>query len=108
MALPGSIRIVSGGVISDEELTALALGADPDQGIDPAAVPLAQYLASIHETGESDPQGQVGLLPSWYMAPVVSRRVGRIPQLIVLVVIATFVAIEAAGLCSTYGQLFFH
>ena len=85
--------------ITDDELTELALAADPDQPLDPDAVPLNDYL-NEHEA--------VGLLPEWYMAPVTARHVSRVPQLIALVVIGTFLVIEAFGLCSTYGQLPFH
>jgi hypothetical protein len=83
--------------ITDAELTALALAADPDQPLDPDAVPLNDYLSS-----------SVGLLPEWYMAPVVTRHISRGPQLVVLVVIGAFLVIEAFGLCSTYGQWPFH
>ena len=83
--------------ITDAELTALALAADPDQPLDPDAVPLSEYLSD-----------SVGLLPEWYMAPVVARHISRVPQLVVLVVIGAFLVIEAFGLCSTYGQWPFH
>jgi hypothetical protein len=83
--------------ITDAELTALALAADPDQPLDPDAVPLNEYLSN-----------SVSLLPEWYMAPVVARHISRVPQLIVLVVISAFLVIEAFGLCSTYGQWPFH
>ncbi len=84
-------------VLSDEELTALALAADPDQPLDQDAVPLSEYL-----------EGSVGLLPEWYMAPAMARHIRRGPQLIVLMVIGAFLVIEAFGLCSTYGQWPFH
>jgi hypothetical protein len=84
-------------MFSDEELTALALAADPDQPLDDDAVPLSEYLSS-----------PVGLLPEWYMAPVVTRHIRRGPQLIALMVVGAFLVIEAFGLCSTYGQWPFH
>jgi len=81
--------------ITDEELTALALAADPDAPLDPDAVPIAQYL-------ELEP----GLLPSWYMAAVTARAgANRWRTVIVLAVVAAFLTIEALGLCSAYGQL---
>lgn len=83
--------------ITDEELTALALAADPDQPLDPDAVPLADYLAE-----------SFGPLPQWYMAPVMARHSGRRRQAIILTVIGAFLLIEAFGLCSTYGQFPFH
>jgi hypothetical protein len=85
------------GPITDEELTALALAADPDQPLDPDAVPLADYLAE-----------SFGPLPEWYMAPVMARHSGRRRQAIILTVIGAFLLIEAFGLCSTYGQFPFH
>lgn len=84
-------------MISDDELTALALAADPDEPLAADAVPLSVYL------GESE-----GLLPEWYMAPVTARRIRRGPQLVILVLIGAFLLIEAFGLCSTYGQTPFH
>ena len=81
--------------ISDEELTALALAADPDQPLDPDAVPIDRYLGQ-----------EPGLLPSWYMAAVSARAgANRWRTVIVLAVVTAFVVIEALGLCSTYGQL---
>lgn len=85
------------GMISDEELTALALAADPDQPLAPDAVPLAEYLAD-----------SFGPLPEWYMAPVMARHSGRRRQAVILSVIGAFLLIEAFGLCSTYGQFPFH
>lgn len=84
--------------ISDEELTALALAADPDQVIDDDAVPLAAY------------HGEFGdLLPDWYMpAPASgngspSRRRGN--AVVASVVISSLLFINALGLCITYGRL---
>jgi hypothetical protein len=75
----------------------LALAEDPDQGIDPDAVPIDVYLAT-----------EAGPLPEWYMPPVTMRQGGRRRRVVVLSLIAAFVLIEAFGLCSTYGQLPFH
>ena len=86
------------GPFTDAELTALALAADPDQPLNSDAVPMNDYLSGQ----------KVGLLPEWYMAPVMTRHIRRVPQLIALIVIGTFLLIEAVGLCSTYGQLPFH
>lgn len=82
------------GPITDAELTALALAADPAQPPDADAVPLDVYLGQT-----------AGLLPDWYMPPARTRRIPRVPQMIVLVLIGAFLLIEAFGLCSTYGQL---
>jgi hypothetical protein len=81
---------------SDEELTALALGADPDQLPDEDAVPLSFYQ-----------QRAPGGLPQWYMPPVVvgPRKGWRLP--VVVSVIAGFLLVDAFGFCITYGQLVF-
>ncbi len=81
--------------ITDEELTALALAADPDAPLDPDAVPIGRYLGV-----------EPGLLPSWYMAAATARAgANRWRTVIVLAVVAAFLTIEALGLCSAYGQL---
>ncbi len=80
--------------LSDEELCELALAADPDEPVEPDAMPIAAYL------------GQVGgLLPGWYMPAPMTRRAARWRRVVVLALVALFVTIEAAGLCSTFGQL---
>jgi hypothetical protein len=83
--------------LTDEELTALALAADPDQPLDANAVPLAVYLAQV-----------AAPLPEWYMAPVMARHSGRPRKAVILSVVGSFLLIEAFGLCSTYGQWPFH
>lgn len=80
--------------LSDEELTALALAADPEEPLGPDAVPLSVYLAQLP-----------GLLPSWYMAPATARCGSRWRTPVIVAIIAAFVLIEAWGLCSTYGQV---
>jgi hypothetical protein len=88
------------GGITDEQLTELALAADPDEPMDVDAVPLTVYLGGLEESG--------GLLPQWYMPTPMARRGKRWRLPVVLVIVAAFVAIEAAGLCSTFGQLVPH
>lgn len=82
-------------LISDAELVAEALAADPNTLVDADAVPLAA------STPGAD------LLPDWYMpGPAVgtrSLRGGR--RRVAYVVVASFLAINAAGLCSTYGNV---
>lgn len=80
--------------ISDEELTALALAADPQQPLDPKAVPLAEYLSQVP-----------GLLPGWYMAPATAPCGSRWRTPVILAIVLAFLMIEAWGLCSTYGQV---
>lgn len=83
--------------MTDDELAELALAADPDAAPDPEAVPVWSVLA------EPGPGGD--LLPTWYMpSPMAGgglRRGWR--RVVILVVIASFLAINAYGLCSTYG-----
>lgn len=80
---------------TDEELTELALGADPDPEIPAGAVPF--------DFGRSD-----GLLPSWYMpAPVrADGWRGRVIGIVILLVLG----INVLGLCVTYGfpEIGFH
>jgi hypothetical protein len=83
--------------LSDAELTALALAADPDAPVDDDAVALSEILE------DEGPQ----LLPAWYMpAPM-----GGAPLLrgwrrrVVVTVIVAFLVITAYGLCNTYGNL---
>jgi hypothetical protein len=83
--------------LTDDELTALALAADPDQPLGADAVPIDIYLAR-----------KVTALPEWYMAPVMVRCSGRFGRAVILAVVSAFLLIEAFGLCSTYGQIPFH
>ena len=80
--------------LGEDELCALALAADPMVVPAVDAVPLGVYL------GQDE-----GLLPAWYMpAPMARFRPGwRLP--VVLAIVGAFVVIEAAGLCSTFGQV---
>lgn len=81
--------------ISDDELTALALAADPDPVIDADAVPFAAF------------HGEYGdLLPDWYMpAPSTAGGSRRRNAMVVTVVIASLLLVNALGLCITYGRL---
>lgn len=84
-------------LVDDEELTALALAADPD-----AAVDLTGPSFRACTGAESD-----GLLPEWYMPSALGAT--RLPRgwrrRVVMLIIISFLAIAASGLCSTYGQL---
>lgn len=79
---------------TDEELTVLALSADPDQELDPDAVPLAMYSSQ-----------SCASLPMWYMPPVMSRGTQRWRTPVVLAIVAALLLINAFGLCITYGLL---
>ncbi len=76
---------------SDDELAALALAADPDAPLPPDSVPWGA--------------GGTGLLPDWYMPGQVARRRRGWRTVVALAVVVGLVAINAAGLCITYGHL---
>jgi hypothetical protein len=82
--------------LTDDELAELALAADPDAPLDDNAV-------------SWPPDDDGGLLPGWYMPAVA----GGLPLLqgwrrrVVLLIIASFLLINAWGLCSTYGHVGF-
>ena len=84
--------------VTDEELAALALAADPDTAVPDDAVPLQA----------ADGSGQ-SLLPGWYMpSPAPGSRLRRRwARVVVALIIASFLAINAYGLCSTYGPVRF-
>jgi hypothetical protein len=75
--------------IADDELTALALAADPDQPLDPDAQPIAVAAA--------------GLLPEWYMPAARSTGGGSARRWMIGGLVVILVAINCAGLCVTYG-----
>jgi hypothetical protein len=86
--------------LTDDELTALALAADIDTVVEDDAVPL----------WDLDRPHANGLLPDWYMpAPMGARPLSgwrrRFVRCNVFLIIMSFVVINAAGLCSTYGEL---
>lgn len=83
-----------GELPSDEELTALALAADPDGPIAEGAVPIGIHLAQLGAA-----------LPLWYMPPAVRQGGRRWKAPFVIAVVAAFLLIDAAGLCNTYGIL---
>jgi hypothetical protein len=80
--------------IGEDELTALALAAEPLLSPADDAVPLADYLAQ-----------EPGLLPAWYMPTPMNRVSPRWQLPVVLALVAAFLVIEAFGLCSTFGQI---
>ena len=80
------------GEISDEELAALAMAADPDVEVDSDAVPLRSGDGTF-------PQ----LLPSWYMPVPASAGGGKARKLAVVAIIASLLLINGLGLCVTYG-----
>ncbi len=81
--------------ITDDELTELALAADPQAPLPADAVPIGVHLSRF-----------VAPLPLWYMPPVVrSGRGKRWKVPIVLAVVSAFLLIDVMGLCNTYGIL---
>ncbi len=90
---------LSDSELSDEELTEIALAADPES-------PVADDAVSLWELQGA---GATPLLPQWYMpAPAGGgRQVRDWRRWVIPVVIAAFVVINAYGLCSTYGQVTF-
>ncbi|MGH9158290.1 MAG: hypothetical protein ACRD1K_21195 [Acidimicrobiales bacterium] len=83
--------------IDDDELTALALAADPDAPVAHDAVCLAHLVDS----------GEAALLPGWYMPPTSgpSRLLRGWRRRLSLLIVASFILINLYGLCSTYGQV---
>ena len=83
--------------IDDDELTRLALEADPDAPLDPDAVPIWDVLG----------EPAAGLLPPWYMAAPSGgrRRWSRRRRIVVLTLIVAFLTVDAYGLRSTYGYI---
>jgi hypothetical protein len=78
--------------LSDDELTALALAADPHAPLDPDAVPWNGASNLYHSP-----------LPEWYMPSAMAVRHGRATRVTIIVIIAGFLLIDAFGLCVTSG-----
>ncbi len=82
--------------ITDAELTELALAADPD-------VAVAADARSLWEVAGWD---RGVLLPGWYMpAPMQGRSSTGWQRWVIGLVVASFLLINAYGLCSTYGSI---
>jgi hypothetical protein len=84
-------------VVDEDELSAEALGADPDTEVGADAVCLWEVTGTRARS----------LLPDWYMPAAVggARLLHGWRRRVVFVVIAAFLTITAYGLCNTYGQL---
>ena len=95
-AYAGTVDTMVWSSIDDAELERQALDADPDVALDDA-VPLATLL--------DDASGDA--LPSWYMPTPMSsgRRIRGWRRHAIVLVVASFLAIDAYGLCNTYGDL---
>jgi len=80
--------------ISDDELTALALAADPDAPLDANALPwYFGYGFAVNP------------LPDWYMPRPMAARRGRLTTVVVGSIVVGMVVICAFGLCITSGFL---
>ncbi len=84
---------------TDKELTELALAADPNAGVAADAVPIDEVLVA-EDAGQADE-----LLPAWYMPAPAPRPLHGWRRRVVLLIVISFVAIAAYGLCTTYGLL---
>lgn len=87
--------------LTDEELAELAMAADPTAVVADDAVPLHEFLAG----GD----GEDELLPGWYMPAPAGG--GRLlygwRRRVILLIVASFLLLNAYGLCSTYGHIGF-
>ena len=81
--------------LTDDELTMLAMEADPDAPLSDDAIPLSLHLAQFAGAA----------LPEWYMAPATSGSGRRWRTPVVVGLIFALVLIEALGLCNTFGSL---
>ncbi len=77
--------------LTDDDLTAQALAADPDLAVDGDLPPWS-------------PHGTT-LMPDWYMPAGLPRRQHGWRFVVAVTVLVGLLAINAAGLCITYGHL---
>ena len=87
----------SSQLFTDQELTDLALAADPDAGVATDAVPIDELLPSEDARNADD------ALPSWYMPAIARRSLDGWRRRVVLLIIISFVVTAAYGICTTYG-----
>jgi hypothetical protein len=81
--------------ITDEELAAEALAADPELWSDEDAVPF----------GVDGADSAFALLPAWYMPAPGRPPHARFAAIVVLLVVGSLLLAEAFGLCLTYGRI---
>jgi hypothetical protein len=82
--------------LSDAELTALALAADPEAPLSQDAIPIGMHFAQF-----------AGSLPQWYMPTAMARNGSKWRLPVIGTIVAAFLIIESLGLCNTYGLLNF-
>jgi hypothetical protein len=95
--LAGTVTRVDALDVSDEELEALALSGEVDAPLPVDAQPLPL-------------SGAAGTpLPPWYMPAAVAGTdgVSTRRRVVVWSVVLAFIAIDAVGMCSTYGHVGF-
>ena len=80
-------------MLSDEELTELALAAPLEPELSDDAVPIEP----------ADPT--TDLLPSWYMPASAGHAEPGWRRRVALLVVSSILLINAAGLCITYGHV---
>jgi hypothetical protein len=91
--MPAPATTETDDVISDEELERLALAAADD------------HDALPDDAVAWSPTGRDPLIADWYMpAPTALRRDLK-TRLVTGLIVASIVAINAAGLCVTYGRV---
>ena len=78
--------------LSDEELTELAMAADPNAPLAHDAVPWRGGSAA-----------HASLLPDWYMPSPMAVRHGRATQFTIVFIVVGFLLNDAFGLCITSG-----
>jgi hypothetical protein len=83
---------ISDDPISDDELTALALAADPTAILDPNAHPWTGYE-------DSGPAA----MPTWYMPRPTAVAARPLTRALVIALVLGFLTLEALGLCVTSG-----
>jgi hypothetical protein len=91
-------KLIAGDIeqdsISDEELTSLALAADPDAPLELDSIPWNFGFGS-------------NPLPEWYMPLPMARGRGRGTRIVVGSLVVGFLIIGAFGLCITSGFIQF-
>jgi hypothetical protein len=89
-----NVATESDEMFSDDELTALALAADPEAPLDADALPwYFGYGFAVNP------------LPEWYMPRPMAARRGRGTTIVVASVVIGMVVVCAFGLCITSGFL---
>ena len=84
-----------GELLTDHELAEVALAADPVERLAADAVPFVAEGAD----------GSPGLLPEWFMPAPRSSARSRRRSTVVTVVVVSLLALNAVGLCVTYGSV---